>query len=269
MPTHSKTDESPLVARRRAQLVAAAITQFSRLDYHTATVKDIADEAGVSPGLIYQYVPDKQELLFLALQHIIQRNDAEIPMALRGVVDPIARLHRAIDAYARVVATSRQAALLTYREMKSLKREYIERIKDLELGTNELLAACVEDCIRAGYLADTHVELLVYRMVIAAQGWALKYWRLKHIVTQDEYLDKAIHALWRSLLLPRGISRYEELRRAGELEPLVTPCDSAEASVKKTEVKKKAAKPDRRRAAGAAQGGVRTDNQLSDSSGTK
>lgn len=41
-------DDSSLVTRRRAQLVKAAIKLFSRMGYHAATVKDIAQEAGVS-----------------------------------------------------------------------------------------------------------------------------------------------------------------------------------------------------------------------------
>src|SRR3546814_2621744 len=81
-------DESALVTRRRAQLVKAAIKLFSRMGYHAATVKDIADEAGVSAGLMYQYVSDKQDLLFLALQHIVQRNKEEMPSALQGITDP-------------------------------------------------------------------------------------------------------------------------------------------------------------------------------------
>jgi len=229
-------DESSLVTRRRAQLVKAAIKLFSRMGYHAATVKDIADEAGVSAGLMYQYVSDKQDLLFLALQHIVQRNKEEMPLALKGVEDPIARLYRAIDAYTRVIAANQQAVLLTYRETKSLKPEYIEQMKELELETNQLITECVTDCIRAGYLAQTHEELLVYRIIVAAHAWPLKHWRLRHIVTLDEYLEQAIHAPWMGLLLPRGTSRYEELRRAGELcptriasEPEVEDADQAPA----------------------------------------
>ncbi|AMG87414.1 TetR family transcriptional regulator [Bordetella parapertussis] len=235
-------DDSSLVTRRRAQLVKAAIKLFSRMGYHAATVKDIAQEAGVSAGLMYQYVPDKQDLLFLALQHIVQRNKEEVPSALLGVEDPIARLYRAIDAYTRVMAANQQAVLLTYRETKSLKPEYIEQMKQLELDTNRLIEACATDCIRAGYLAPTNVELLVYRIIIAAHAWPLKHWRLRRIVTLDEYLDQAIHAAWKDLLLPRGSSRYEELRRAGELRPvhLAGESDDGASRAAGTEPKKRA-----------------------------
>lgn len=227
MEVKSLVEDPLLVAKRRAQLVAAAITLFTRVGYHAASVKDIADEAGVSAGLLYQYVPDKQDLLFLALQHIVRRNKEEIPAGLQGVEDPLARLYTAIEAYTRVIATNRQAVLLTYRETKSLKPEYIERMKQLELETNGLIGECVEACIRAGYLAPTNVELLVYRIIVAAHAWALKHWRLQKIVSLDDYLEQAIHACWMALLLPKGTRRYEELYREGGLQVTARDCKPA------------------------------------------
>lgn len=219
MEVKSLVEDPELVARRRGQLVQAAITLFSRVGYYAATVKDIADEAGVSAGLVYQYVPDKQDLLFLALLHIVQRNKQEIPAALEDVEDPLARLHISIEAYTRVIAANQQAVLLTYRETKSLKPEYIERMKDLELETNALIADCVADCINAGYLANTNIELLVYRIITGAHAWALKHWRLPKIVSLDEYLAQSIHACWTPLLLHKGTRRYAELARDGKLMP--------------------------------------------------
>ena len=197
----------------------AAIKQFSAKGYHSTTVKDIADEAGVSAGLIYQYVSDKEDLLFLALQHIVQRNKEEVPRAAESVDDPIVALYRAVDAYSRVLAANQQAVLLTYRETKSLGPEYIERMKELEIETNQLIADRVEKCIEAGYLAQVHVELLVYRIIFGAHAWPLKHWRLRQIVSFEEYLDEVIHATWKAYLLPRGMSRYEALLRSGELQP--------------------------------------------------
>lgn len=205
------------VAKRRQQLALASIALFSRLGFHTATVKDIAEQAGVSAGLIYQYVSDKQDLLFLALLHITQRNKEEIPAALKDLQDPLLRLHAAIEAYTHVIAANGQAVLLTYRETKSLKREYVEQLKQLELDTNYLIEQCVQECIDAGYLASTNVELLVYRIIVAAHAWAFKHWRLSKITTLRQYLDEAIHACWRPLLLPKGQRRFNKLAKEGAL----------------------------------------------------
>lgn len=217
----SIVDDPMLVEKRRHQLSLAAISLFSRQGFHKATVKDIAQEAGVSAGLVYQYVTDKQDLLFLALLHIVKRNKEEIPAALAAVKEPLMRLHAAIDAYTHVIAANAPAVLLTYRETKSLKPEFIEQMKQLELETNALIERCVEECIAREFMAKTNVALLVYRIIIAAHGWALKHWKLSRMMTLEEYLEEAIHACWKPLLLPKGQRRYKALRRNGAL-PVVT-----------------------------------------------
>lgn len=53
---------------RRHQIIEAALRVFSRKGFQKATNKDIADEAGVaSPGLIYHYFQDKQDLFLSVL----------------------------------------------------------------------------------------------------------------------------------------------------------------------------------------------------------
>lgn len=212
--------DAELVARRRAQLIEAAITLFSRVGYHAATVKEIADEAGVSAGLLYQYVSDKQDLLFLALRDICQRNKEEIPAALEGIDDALERLFVSIEAYARIVASRQQAVLLTYRETKSLKPEFIHQMKDLELETNALIADCAEAAVATGLLHPTNTELLVYQIIMGAHAWALKSWRLPRIVSLNAYLDQSLHTCWRSRLTQKGeqhaallASRFGVLRR--------------------------------------------------------
>lgn len=203
------------VLARRAQLVEAAIKVFSRVGFHEATVKDITDTAGVSAGLVYQYVEDKHDLLFLALRHIVETNRREIPSAIAGSADALQRLTKAIEAYTHVIAANREAVLLTYRETKSLRPDDVESIKKMELDTNALIAACVEDCVKAGYLAPSHTELLVFRVIIAAHAWALKNWRLRSIVTLEQYIEQSIHACWRPLLTAKGRRRCRQLTQSG------------------------------------------------------
>jgi AcrR family transcriptional regulator len=210
----SVVDDAELVAKRRRQLVDAAIELFCREGFHDTTVSDIARAAGVSAGLVYQYMRDKQDLLFLALSHIVETNKQEIPAALAGVEDPVARLRTAVEAYARVMDANREAVLLTYRESKSLTREYKEVLKSMELETNKLISGCIEHCMRAGCMKKTNVELLTYHLVVMSHAWALKYWRLRRITTIDEYIRVNIHPVWDHLLTARGLARYRRMQRA-------------------------------------------------------
>ncbi len=48
---------------RREQILHAALDVFSRIGYDRSTVPDIAREAGVAVGTIYNYYPSKRDLL--------------------------------------------------------------------------------------------------------------------------------------------------------------------------------------------------------------
>ncbi|WP_376793721.1 TetR/AcrR family transcriptional regulator [Thermogemmatispora sp.] len=48
---------------RREQIIEAALRVFARKGFARATNKDIAREAGITPGLIYYYFADKEALL--------------------------------------------------------------------------------------------------------------------------------------------------------------------------------------------------------------
>jgi AcrR family transcriptional regulator len=58
--------QNPDSSDRRAQIAEAALRVFSTKGFQRATNKDIAEEAGISPGLIYHYYKDKEDL-FLSL----------------------------------------------------------------------------------------------------------------------------------------------------------------------------------------------------------
>lgn len=56
-------------SERRRQILDAALHVFSTKGFHKATNKDIAQAAGgISPGLIYWYFKDKQDLLLSIMQ---------------------------------------------------------------------------------------------------------------------------------------------------------------------------------------------------------
>ncbi|MFQ6014889.1 MAG: TetR/AcrR family transcriptional regulator [Anaerolineae bacterium] len=52
-----------LIEERSVQILEAAATVFARKGYQRATMKEIADEAGVAPGTIYLYFKNKEDLL--------------------------------------------------------------------------------------------------------------------------------------------------------------------------------------------------------------
>ncbi len=208
--TSQVTDEA-LVQRRRAQFVAAAVELFSSQGYYRTTIQDIARKAGVSSGLIYQYVRDKEDVLLLSLLSVLDSYKQEIPQALAGLTDPLERCCVAIDAYCRVVDQRREATVLAYRSTKSLSADRRALIKVSELESNDLIAACLRDCIAKGVFREVNVELVTYQLVTFAHTWALKHWRLKELSTLDGYIEQGIDFFTQALLTPKGWRQYRKL----------------------------------------------------------
>lgn len=206
----SRVDDAALVSKRRSQVLGAAIELFGKRGYHATAVKDIAERAGVSTGLVYQYFGNKEDILFLALQTVLDTYKERIPGATEGVDDPLERFRAAVHAYCRVIDANIDATVLAYRETKSVSRARRNVIKRKEAETNALIEAHVRDCIRAGLFEKVDAEMLTYQIVMIAHAWALKAWHYAGMMTVDQYVDRNLALLLHPLLTERG--RREDLQ---------------------------------------------------------
>ncbi len=207
----SQVADVDLIQRRRGQIVTAAVELFSQQGFYLTTMQDVARKAGVSIGLIYQYVHDKDDVLLLALLSVLESYKREIPAALAGVTDPLARCWIAVDAYCRVVDARRDATVLAYRSTKSLPKPRREIIQNAEIETNEFIAACLRECVRQGLFRDVDIDLATYHFVTFAHSWALKYWRMRELCTLDRYIEQGLDLLLTALLTPKGRRHYQKM----------------------------------------------------------
>jgi AcrR family transcriptional regulator len=84
--------------RRREQLLEIALEQFLARDYGDVSVDEIAEKAGVSHGLIFQYFGSKKDLYIASLEPLLsgfQEGARGAPVDL----DPDERLRHAIAYY--------------------------------------------------------------------------------------------------------------------------------------------------------------------------
>jgi AcrR family transcriptional regulator len=212
----SQIEDPELIERRRLQMVTAAAKCFGANGYHRTTIKEIAETAGFSPGLIYTYVKDKEDVLFLVIVALLETYAREIPKALERVEDPLNRFLSAVTAYCRTVGSNVDATVLAYRETKSLAPERRKVLMQLELETNKMISDCLQECIDAGYIRPVHLDLVSYRIVLLAHGWALKAWHFKKITTLDEYIREGLDLFLHALLTQRGWDRWEAISASAD-----------------------------------------------------
>ena len=199
-------------ASRSAQLLSATARLMERDGSQAVSMQAIADEAGVSVGLIYRYFGGKEDLLFAVISDVLEAFATQVPAAVDAAGDdPVERLAAAFRAFCLVIDAHRHAAVLTYRESKTLSSEHRRRIKDLEVRTSEPLRALLREGIRAGALATADVDLAAYNLLLIAHGWALKHWYFEQSLDVDEYIAKQTALALQALVDPRRRRRYHRL----------------------------------------------------------
>ncbi len=214
----SKVEVPELVEKRQRQILKAAIELYGRQGYHVTTIREVAQRARVSVGLIYQYVQDKEDVLFLALVEVLDSYLREVPLALTGLQDPMERFCAAVRAYGHVIDQRIEATLLVYRETKSLGRQRRDLIKAKEIESNTLISNCIHECIRAGLFEEVDVEMLTYMIVMFCHAWALKSWRFRGRLTIDQYVDRGLKLMLNPVVTAkgrRGFARVAQERKPG------------------------------------------------------
>src|SRR4051812_46303087 len=86
---------------RRGEIVEAAAAVLGRQCYTDTSLKQIAAEAGVAPGLLHYYFESKEDLLMEGVSNL----EGEISRVWQGAVqdldDPLERIVAALDHAAR------------------------------------------------------------------------------------------------------------------------------------------------------------------------
>jgi AcrR family transcriptional regulator len=148
----SIVEDPELVQRRRKEIVAAATELFSKQGFYRTTIKEIAALAGISSGLVYQYVREKDDVLLLVILDVVEAYAREIPSAWWASRIRSIGCWPTIGAYCRVVDKRRAATVLAYRSTKSLSPDRRRLIQARELETNQLIAGAIADCIKSRLL---------------------------------------------------------------------------------------------------------------------
>ncbi len=172
----------------------------------------LAEEAGVSVGLIYRYFGGKEQVLLAVIVDVLRAFAEDVPAAMEAAGgDPIRRLSAAFEAYCRVIDRYRHAAVLTYRESNALSAEGRTEIKRLEIETSEPLREAVRQGVDAGLLIADDPDLVAYNLLLLAHSWALKHWYFERTMTLDQYIAAQRTLALKAVLPPQGLRTYADL----------------------------------------------------------
>jgi AcrR family transcriptional regulator len=84
---------------RREEILTATIDLLDRIGLSAIRVADVAEELGVSPGLVFYHFGTKDTLVAEAFAHAVDRDLSRLDQATEKGTDPLDRLRRVLRLY--------------------------------------------------------------------------------------------------------------------------------------------------------------------------
>ena len=168
-----------LVQARQSQICRAAEKLFAEKGYHKTTIRDIAKKSGISVGSLYDYIKNKEDILFLLGQEFFRHLRTEIVKVLEEKNDVTKELEGVLETMVRVVDRFQEYVLFTYREGKSLKREHLVSLLEQDAFFTHTLTGIIRKGMGEGVFKALEPEIVANLVTIMTHAWALKRYNLR------------------------------------------------------------------------------------------
>jgi AcrR family transcriptional regulator len=174
----SEIKNKDLVERRRLQICQAATKLFSKNGYHRTSVKEIAKASKISIGSLYDYIHNKEDILYLFYEQYVHDLERRIEKATQGAKNPVQELRAALMAYLDTADLFQDYVLFFYQESKYMKKKDLIDVFNIELS----IMKAFEDIVKKGdnkYFSVKDPFLFSMFVSLLTCGWAIRRWNLK------------------------------------------------------------------------------------------
>lgn len=184
--------------RRRQQIMVAAKRVFSDKGFNRATMEDIAQEAELSPGTLYLYFKNKEELyaslslrilqyLLIRVEHVNEEKDFGPEQKLKALMEAMYDVYE-FDPLIIITLFHLQSS----ETLRNLSPQLIEEIKVLSSKSLSTIAQIFRDGVEQGVFIDRHPVALADTFWSLFSGVVLWLTSKKIIDESKDYLKQTL-----------------------------------------------------------------------------
>lgn len=183
--------DEQLIEKRRDQMIKGAVSLFKEKGFHRTTTREIAREAGFSIGTLYEYIRQKEDVLYLVCDTIYDQVYSRLKEDIDTKEGTVESLIKAIKTYFYVVHDMQDEVLVMYQEAKSLSKDALPYVLKKELEMTNLFKQMIKTCVNTGELklTEQQCELLANNIVVQGEMWAFRRWTLQKHYTLEQYIE--------------------------------------------------------------------------------
>ena len=174
-------------------IVQAAAEEFREHGYEGATVEAIAGRVGILKGSIYNYIQNKDDLLFAVIEEPAQRLLDELTV-LTASDDASAarRLHRLVHAQVRTFADHYPAAFVYLQQLG--RPSHREDFREMDARYIRALETIIRDGIDRGEFSSRVRPAIAARAFVGILDW-MQHWFVPRGAAEDAAVAEELYAI--------------------------------------------------------------------------
>jgi AcrR family transcriptional regulator len=163
---------------RREQILDVSVQVFAHRGFHSTSMNDVAEAAGVTKPVLYQHFDSKQDLYLALLDEAGNRLRTAVTKAVTGATSGKEQTELGFKAYFRWVADDHDAFLLLFGSRANRDEESTTAIRRITAETAHAIAPLI-----AADIEPEHQRVLAQGLVGLAEGVS------RHLVERGETFD--------------------------------------------------------------------------------
>ncbi len=176
----------------RPRLHAAALRLFAQHGFSAVSMRQIAGQVGVQAGALYQYIDDKQGLLFDLMRSHMEDLLHAWSTSRPPDAPALARLEHFARFHIRFHLDRADAVFVSYMELRNLAPAHFTRIEALRRRYEDELEAILRAGREEGSMALPDTKLAAMALIAMLTGvntWFREGGRLSRDRVEDIYVD--------------------------------------------------------------------------------
>ncbi|MBM4329703.1 MAG: TetR/AcrR family transcriptional regulator [Deltaproteobacteria bacterium] len=196
MQVKAHVKDKNLIREKRKQIIAGAVQVFKKKGYHKATVREIAKEAKIGIGSIYDYVNSKDDILYLFFENYVTDFFEKVRSQASQISDPLLRLKDTFRAYVETAMELEDQVMLAYTQARYVKKKYLKIILRKESKIVEHFRMILSELGKGSFDSHLQANFLVFSGVFGV----LRRWILKPNYSRKEIIDFLVQTQIREVI---------------------------------------------------------------------
>lgn len=168
-----------LIDLRRKQIVEGAIKCFVAKGFHKATVREIAEAAGLTMGSMYNYINTKEDIIYIVYDHITRTLRDSMFLAIASLEDPAERLKAALRHNLETINRHSDVIMFLYNSSGYLDRESLHEVLARETEYIELFEQLLRESLAGRKINETRLKIAADMMAFIPVMVTFRRWSLR------------------------------------------------------------------------------------------